>query len=173
LGSKKIELSGNIKSSFIFDSSKRPGCFIPQAYGAMRFKIEITGRAAHLELEPGKGISAIEVAARSISNLKLGRVGETVTANVGPMSGGSAINNIPEIVVLSSEVRALDPKDVEATFETIKTTFIEAVDYFSVHVCFEDNWDFTTYHVTDEEFVYQEVSRTIESIGLTPKPIIN
>ena len=49
--------------------------------------IDITGRAAHAGVEPEKGISAIQIAAEMIVQMRLGRLDENTTFNVGLIEG--------------------------------------------------------------------------------------
>ena len=54
------------------------------------------GRAAHAGMSPEDGRSAIAAAARAIADLRLGRIDEETTANVGTIEGGTARNIVPE-----------------------------------------------------------------------------
>ena len=66
------------------------------------------GRAAHSGIAPEEGRSAIAAAARAIADLRLGRIDEVTTANVGLITGGSARNIIPEWCTLEAEARSHD-----------------------------------------------------------------
>jgi tripeptide aminopeptidase len=63
--------------------------------------VEVKGRAAHAGMEPEKGINAIQAASNAISKLKLGRIDEETTANVGVINGGMIRNGVPETASLS------------------------------------------------------------------------
>jgi len=58
----------------------------------------VTGKSAHAGMEPEKGINAIQAASHAIAKLKLGRLDEETTANVGVISGGVIRNGVPESV---------------------------------------------------------------------------
>ena len=49
---------------------------------------DLHGRAAHAGVRPEEGRSAIVAAARAIAAMRLGRVDEQTTANVGTIEGG-------------------------------------------------------------------------------------
>jgi tripeptide aminopeptidase len=83
---------------------------IHKAPAANRFKIEILGQEAHAGVIPENGISAIEIAARAISRMQLGRIDEETTANIGIITGGQARNIIPRQIILEGEVRSHDPE---------------------------------------------------------------
>jgi tripeptide aminopeptidase len=90
---------------YALDSS-RQGKIITGAPAANRLKITIRGKAAHSGLEPEAGVNALAVAARAISQITLGRVDAQSTTNFGLISGGTASNIVPELVVLEGEVRS-------------------------------------------------------------------
>ena len=70
--------------------------------------VEITGRSAHAGMEPEKGINAIQAAANAIAALKIGRIDEETTANVGVINGGIIRNGVPDKVSFLAECRSLD-----------------------------------------------------------------
>ena len=68
------------------------------------------GRAAHAGINPEDGRSAIQAAARAIADLRLGRLDEETTANVGRIDGGTARNVVPETCAVIAEARSRDEK---------------------------------------------------------------
>jgi len=97
------------------------------APAANKFSIEITGASAHAGLQPEMGINAIAVAAKAISQIKLGRLDAESTANLGLIAGGVATNIVPERVVIDGEVRSHDPKKLQAYSDEIERIFHETV----------------------------------------------
>jgi tripeptide aminopeptidase len=75
--------------------------------------VAITGRAAHAGMEPEKGISAIVAAAKAISALRLGRLDEETTANVGVIEGGIIRNGVPDKASFLAECRSLTHEKAE------------------------------------------------------------
>lgn len=86
---------------------------IHQAPCANKLRFEITGREAHAGIAPEKGISAIEVAARGIAGMRLGRIDEETTANIGTIQGGLATNIVARKVIVEGEARSHDPAKLE------------------------------------------------------------
>jgi tripeptide aminopeptidase len=68
--------------------------------------VSVTGRAAHAGMEPEKGISAIQAAAKAIAALRLGRLDPETTANVGVIQGGLIRNGVPEKCSFLAECRS-------------------------------------------------------------------
>src|SRR4029078_13291069 len=75
---------------------------------SMIMKITFTGQAAHAGMAPEEGRSAIAAAARAIGDMRLRRLDEETTANVGTVRGGVARNIVPESCVLDAEARSHD-----------------------------------------------------------------
>jgi len=80
---------------------------ITRAPAANRMQYVVHGLEAHAGLAPEQGISAVQVAAEAIAAMRLGRVDDTTTANVGRIEGGLASNIVPNQVVLRAETRSL------------------------------------------------------------------
>lgn len=115
LGAKNMDY-GWLKSrlAFVLDSSGNVGTVIVQAPAQVKTLTVIKGRAAHAGVAPEIGISAIQVAARAIDNMRLLRIDEETTANVGRISGGSVTNIVCEKVELAMEARSLVRSKVDA-----------------------------------------------------------
>ena len=107
----------------MFDSGYRPGNFIYSACGAIGFKIKIIGKASHSGIAPEKGINSMQVAAKAMSHLPLGRIDEETTMNIGVLKSGSAVNVIPELTELEGEVRSFDLKKAEENFNLLVDIF--------------------------------------------------
>lgn len=90
--------------------------------------VEVTGRAAHAGMEPEKGISAIQAAARAIAALELGRLDDRTTANVGIITGGIVRNGIPERTTFAAECRSLDHPSAMALAEKMTTVIAREVE---------------------------------------------
>lgn len=96
------------KYGYVLDNGGPVGGIITTSPTMHRLNIGLLGRAAHAGLEPEKGISAIEVAARAIARMKLERIDEETTANIGQIHGGTAMNIVMDHLELVAEVRSLN-----------------------------------------------------------------
>ena len=101
---------------------------VRRAPGANRFKVEITGKAAHAGVEPEQGVSAIQVAGHALSLMKVGRIDFETTANIGTIEGGLATNIVAEKVVLTGEARSHDADKLAAQTEHMLACFEQAAD---------------------------------------------
>lgn len=116
---------------FVLDSEGAPGTAILGAPTAKSIDAEFRGVAAHAGIEPDKGRSAVVAAARAIAAMKLGRIDEETTANVGLLEGGAAVNVVPERCVLRGEARSRDDAKVAAQ----TAAMVEAINEGAAATC--------------------------------------
>src|SRR2546421_5676061 len=91
---------------YVYDQAAPIGDVILGAPHSQAMQMRFHGRAAHSGMYPEEGRSAVVAAARAISDLRLGRVDDETTANVGRIQGGTAGNIIPEWCTLDAEARS-------------------------------------------------------------------
>lgn len=99
---------------------------IHRAPCANKLRFEIQGLEAHAGIAPEKGISAIEVAARAIAAMPLGRIDAETTANIGTINGGQATNIVAKKVVIEGEARSHDAAKLARQTETMVSCFEQA-----------------------------------------------
>ena len=127
LGVKALDPSGvRAKIGYALDSSGINRVVVG-APAANRITAEITGLASHAGLSPEKGINAIQLAAKAIARLDLGKLDENSTANIGLIEGGTATNIIPEKAVVKGETRSHSIEQLKKNTEYIRTIFQEEV----------------------------------------------
>jgi tripeptide aminopeptidase len=95
---------------YVYDQAAPIGVVILGAPFSQSLEVTFHGRAAHSGMHPEDGRSAIAAAARAISELRLGRVDELSTANVGTITGGTATNIVPEWCTFVAEARSHDER---------------------------------------------------------------
>jgi tripeptide aminopeptidase len=100
---------------------------ITRAPAANHLSVTVHGLAAHAGICPEQGLSALQIAAEAIAGMKLGRVDDETTANIGVIQGGLASNIIPDRVVLGGETRSLSAGKLEAQTAHMRERFEAAV----------------------------------------------
>ncbi|PKM47551.1 MAG: peptidase M20 [Firmicutes bacterium HGW-Firmicutes-8] len=114
-GTQNLDYGGlKAKIGYVLDCDGLPGTIITKAPSQYKIKASIIGKAAHAGISPEEGVNAIFVASQAISRMKLGRVDEETTANIGVISGGKATNIIPDLVNIEGETRSINPDKLEA-----------------------------------------------------------
>jgi tripeptide aminopeptidase len=108
-GAKAFDASRLVaRTGFVYDQGAPIGDVILGAPYARQIEVVIHGRAAHAGMAPEEGRSAIVAASRAIADLRLGRLDEETTANVGLIDGGTAKNIVPDRCSFTIDVRAHD-----------------------------------------------------------------
>jgi tripeptide aminopeptidase len=107
VGAKSLDPSLRATYGFVLDATGPPGEIVVRAPSQDKIAATVYGRAAHAGVNPEAGINAIYVAARAIAAMNLGRIDAETTANIGIISGGKAVNIVPDTVYLEGEVRSL------------------------------------------------------------------
>ena len=95
---------------YVYDHAGPIGEIILGAPHQQKLDVRFHGRAAHAGMFPEDGRSAIAAAARAIADLRLGRLDEETSANVGRIRGGTARNVVPEWCEFAAEVRSHDER---------------------------------------------------------------
>ena len=95
---------------YAYDQAAPIGEVILGAPYSQSLEVRFHGRAAHSGMYPEEGRSAIQAAARAIADLRLGRIDDETTANVGLIEGGTAGNIVPEWCTFLAEARSHDER---------------------------------------------------------------
>ena len=133
-GARNLDLSLlRAREGLVFDSDS-PGYLFVRAAGAQGLRFTVRGLEAHAGMAPERGLSAIKIAAEAIAAMRLGRIDDETTANLGTIQGGRAGNIVPNEVVVRGEARSNDPLKLTAQVEHMIGCFKEAVARAAVTV---------------------------------------
>ena len=102
---------------------------------------------------PENGINAIKIASEAISNMKLGRIDEITTANIGCIAGGRATNIIPNLVSIICETRSHSEEKLQAQVSHMRKCFHDAVANYEVTLHDDLSLEGTTYTAKLEEYI--------------------
>ena len=114
-GAKQFDVT-RLRSDFgyVFDHATPIGEVVTASPTYFRVAADFHGRAAHAGIRPEAGRSAILAAAHAVAAMRLGRIDEQTTANVGSITGGvGSTNVVPERCRILAETRSLDASRVE------------------------------------------------------------
>ena len=116
-GAKELELASlHSPFGYALDHATPIGEIITAAPTYNRLIAEFEGIEAHSGIRPEDGRSAIAAAAAAIGAMRLGRLDEETTANVGVISGGTASNVVAGHCRVEAEARSIEEaKAAEAT----------------------------------------------------------
>ena len=132
----------------------------------------ITGKAAHAGGAPDKGISSIQVMSHAIANMKLLKIDEDTTTNVGSVICDYPLNVVPEVTTFGIEVRSLVPAKGEAQLAHVVDTIQAAADKFGATVTFSITKSLEAYHMDDNTAVMQHYRKACEKHGVVVNPTV-
>ena len=156
LGLKNLDFSMlKGKSAFVLDSHTRIGSIVTSAPSAVRITATVRGKAAHAGVEPEKGINSIAIASAAIASMKIGRIDEETTANIGIVTGGTATNIVPEETVVKGEARSFSEKKLDRQVAHMKKRFMQSAKNGGGKLKVEVARDFTTFLVGRGELLVQ------------------
>jgi tripeptide aminopeptidase len=108
-GAKELDISAlRAPFGFVLDHATPIGEVIVAAPTYKRLIAEFTGREAHAGINPEDGTNAIAAASAAVAGMKLGRLDDETTANVGMIEGGIASNVVPGHCRILGEARGVD-----------------------------------------------------------------
>nr|WP_320050408.1 M20/M25/M40 family metallo-hydrolase [uncultured Desulfuromonas sp.] len=134
LGAKHLDVSSlSARYGLVLDTSG-VGSVAHMAPCANKLRFLIEGVESHAGLDPEHGISAIQVAAKAIATMNLGRIDEQTTANIGIIHGGQATNIVPRHVQLLGEARSFDEQALQQQTEHMIDCLRQAADAMVVEI---------------------------------------
>ena len=156
------------KRAFILDADGPIGQILVRGPAKDAIHVVIHGRSAHAGLKPEAGISAIQVAASAIDRMKLLRIDEETTANLGQISGGGATNIVTDRVELTAEARSLTNEKLDAQGTHMKTCFENAARDFGATVEVNIERSYYAFSLDADEPVVRHCAAAMRHLGLTP-----
>ena len=114
-------MSLHSRFGYVFDHASPIGEIVLASPTFHRIVAEFHGRAAHAGIRPELGRNAIAAAARGIAAMRIGRLDDQTTANIGLISGGTGVNVVAERCTVQAETRSLDA----ARVQTVTTEMID------------------------------------------------
>ena len=169
-GSKILDYSKiNAKYGFVLDIGGEIGTVAAKGPSQIALDIEIEGREAHAGIEPEKGISAICVAADAISNMKLGRIDEETTANIGVISGGTAANIVCHKVDIKAEIRSISEEKIVKQLKHMVDCLENACSKVGAIFDIEQHKEYMGYDITKNLDMINILKKASEEANITLK----
>jgi tripeptide aminopeptidase len=170
LGANQLDLSTfKVRWGYTFDCSQRPGVYIQQCAGAAVFRAKILGKAAHAGVAPEEGVNAIALAGAALAKIQTGRLDAENVVNIAKISGGKALNVVPDEVIVEGEVRGFSLQKIRARLDLIHQTFVQSKNGGGVE--FASHTDFAPYVLEAGAPVVAALERALQAVQLTPMPI--
>ncbi|MBT2290726.1 M20/M25/M40 family metallo-hydrolase [Paenibacillus albidus] len=154
---------------FALDSNGEVGAIAVAAPTQARVTMQIFGKSAHAGVNPEDGISAIQVASKAISAMKLGRIDHETTANIGKFAGGGPTNVVCDHVQLDAEARSIVQEKVERQIAAMREALETTVREHGAECEFRSEIIYPAFSFNEHDPVVQLADRAISSLGLTTR----
>ncbi len=154
---------------YALDSSGGPGEIIVGSPTHDKITAVITGRAAHAGIEPEKGVSAIRVAADAIASMKLGRIDDETTANVGVIRGGLATNIIPESVTIEAEARSRNADKLTEQIANMREALERAASNAAARIDIRIDREYSAYMLGEDCPAVKTAVEAARAAGIAPE----
>ncbi|MCB5952794.1 M20/M25/M40 family metallo-hydrolase [Enterococcus sp. BWT-B8] len=150
---------------YVLDSGGSVGRVTVASPTLYMYDAVITGKAAHAGLEPEKGVSAVAILSDALKKIKMGRIDERTTANIGVIQGGEATNIVMDSLLVKGEVRAIDPEKAEELIAEMTAAFEQAASLHGGTVEITIKKMATGFDVDNDEKVMQLLLSAGEALG--------
>lgn len=154
------------RQGIIIDSCNPLGYILTASPYVYQIEIRVVGKSAHSGIEPEKGINAIAIVARAISQLKIGRINKSTTTNIGIVNGGSAVNAVPETVIIKAEARSHNPKEAQEQIDLINKAFKKQVRKYGAKLFFKTKLICHGFKYSSSDSLIKEISLANKKVGL-------
>ena len=169
-GTKELDLSSlKCEYGYVLDGPGDVGGIVLEAPAHETVRVVIKGQAAHAGVEPEKGSSAIQCAAKAIASVELGRIDSRTTVNIGAISGGRAINIVPDNVVVEGEVRSLEEERLVEEREKMISSFERSASSSGCEVKIDVSRSFESFHVNIDSYPVRLLIDCMKEFGVTPR----
>ncbi|WP_087021874.1 M20/M25/M40 family metallo-hydrolase [Thaumasiovibrio subtropicus] len=168
-GSQHYDM-GKLESEdcIVFDSGGEIGTIITVAPGQQNMKVTIKGRPAHAGLAPEEGINALTVASDAIMNMKLSRIDEETTANIGVVKGGLATNIVMPELYIEAEARSLNDDKLAAQVAHMVSEFEAAAERHGAEIEIVSSRAYNAFRIEDNDPLVQKVMAAFDRNGISP-----
>ena len=158
---------------YVYDQAAPIGEVILGAPHAQAMEVQFHGRASHSGMYPEEGRSAIAAAARAIADLRLGRVDDETTANVGKIEGGTAGNIVPEWCTMLAEARSHNERKLADLVQEMLDAFAFAATLSECEVETQLRKSYRGYRFKPDDLAVELARRSLARSGYEPAFILS
>lgn len=156
------------KTGFALDSGGKVGEIVVLAPSQAKINATFHGRAAHAGVAPEKGISAIQLAALAISRMRLLRIDEETTSNIGSLVAEGPTNIVSQTCKLVAEARSLSQEKLEAQVAHLTEVMEKAAAEMGGTVEVEVARSYAAYALPADSAPVQMAQQAARKIGVEP-----
>lgn len=153
---------------YAVDASSPVGTTVIGAPTQMKLSATIYGKKAHAST-PDMGVSAINIAAKAISEMSLGRIDDETTANIGRFEGGSATNVVADEVTLQAEARSHSDDKINKQVAHMKQVFENTAESYGCTASVTVKESYKGFKVDSEAKVAKIAALSANHLNLDPQ----
>lgn len=170
LGARSLDASMlKAEYGYAIDSNGEVGAIAVAAPTQAKVTVAVRGKSAHAGVNPEDGISAIQVAAKAVSLMPLGRIDEETTANIGRIEGGGATNIVCDYLLINAEARSIVQEKLDRQLAAMSEAVDTAVKEYGAEAEFDSQIIYPAYAHDDSAPVVKLATSAVRAIGLTPR----
>lgn len=160
------------KIAYVLDGGGGPGAAVIGGPDYYDITGTITGRASHAGQAPHEGISSIQVLSDAISNMKLLKIDEDTTTNIGRVICDYPTNVVPEVTSFAMEVRSLDNTNGKDQVQHVLDTLQEAADKYEATLDVKVEQSLHAYHHSEDNPVLKRFKAMCERHDLPYRTLV-
>jgi len=153
---------------YVLDTGPPVGSFVTRTATHDKLDVTIIGKPAHAGKDPEKGINAIQVAASAINGMRLGRIAEETTANIGIIEGGTAVNVVCPKVKVRAEARSTSVEALDEQVGHMVQRFEEAAREWGARVEISHSRHYHAYDISPDAEVVRHAVEASRRLGMDP-----
>nr|WP_285851911.1 M20/M25/M40 family metallo-hydrolase [Sporosarcina luteola] len=157
------------KYGYAVDSDGKVGGIVTAAPYQAKLWTTIHGKTAHAGVAPEKGVSAINIAAKSIAAMTLGRIDSETTANIGRFEGGQATNIVCDEVRILAEARSINEDKLKKQIAHMVETFEKTAAAMGGKAETEVKLMYPGFSFEEDAEVVQTAMEAIRNVGREPE----
>ena len=141
--------------------------------GPCMYKINVhyEGASAHAGIEPEKGRSAILAMSNAIAKMRIGRLNDYTTSNIGSIISEFPTNVVPKDCKIRMEVRCLNEDEAKENVDNYIDIFEKTAKEFEVKCNIGIEYDYPPLKQIDGNVLLNRVLDAYNKVGVVAKPI--
>ncbi len=168
-GAQKLDYSRiHSRQAYVLDTDGEIGTAVLAAPTGIRVMATLEGKSSHAALKPEDGVNAVAMAADAISHMRLGRVDQDTTANIGIIRGGSSGNIVPDRCFVEGETRALVHESALRQRDHMAQCFRDAAEKAGGRVSLDISTVYTAWAVDETAPICRRFERAARQAELQP-----
>ena len=152
--------------AIVLDSSGNVGRVVTSSPGRMEIKCTVLGKAAHAGNFPEKGISALGVMSKAISQMHLQRIDQETTANVGSFIAEGVPNIVNDKATIVAEIRSRNTEKLCKEEQHMHQCLMAACAESGAELQYEIVHNSAGYQIPDDAAVLQRIKKACEHRGI-------